>query len=123
MKTITRVRREPRLRSSVSTFQKTLFFFEFHFILLTSPQGQGRHNSVSQLLWARITYPTLSTSTVGGNRNTRRKFTTFARALSILFSREDWVRVYLTGDRTRNIRDERRVRVYVRNFPHRPDTK
>ena len=27
------------------------------FIYLTSPQGQGHHNSVSQLLWARITYP------------------------------------------------------------------
>ena len=25
------------------------------FIYLASPQGQGHHNSVSQLLWARIT--------------------------------------------------------------------
>ena len=30
-----------------------LFFFYFLFYL-TSPQGQGHHNSVSQLLWARI---------------------------------------------------------------------
>ena len=33
-----------------------------------------------------------------------RKPTTFGRALTILFSHEDWVRVYLTGDRTRNLR-------------------
>ena len=59
-------------------------------------QGQGHHNSVSQLLWARITYPTPSTFPVG-------------RALTVLFSHEDWVRVYLTGDRTRDLRCERRV--------------
>ena len=64
---------------------------------------------MSQLLWARITYPTLSTFPVGGNRSTRRKPTTFGRALTILFSHEDWVRVYLTGDRTRNLGGERRV--------------
>ena len=45
---------------------------------LALPQGQGHHNSVSQLLWARSTYPTLSTFPVGGNRSTRRKLTTFA---------------------------------------------
>ena len=37
---------------------------------------------MSQLLWARITYPTLSTFPVGGNRSTRRKRTTFGRALT-----------------------------------------
>ena len=80
-----------------------LILFHFlNFILLTLPQGQGHHNSVSQLLWARITYPTLSTFPVGGNRSTRRKPTTFGRALTILFSHEDWVQVYLTGGRTRN---------------------
>ena len=36
--------------------------------LLALPQGQGHHNSVSQLLWARITNLTLSTFPVGGNR-------------------------------------------------------
>ena len=34
---------------------------------------------------------------------------TFGRALTILFSHEYWVRVYLTGDRTRNLRGEKRV--------------
>ena len=34
---------------------------------------------------------------------------TFGRALTILISYEDWVRVHLIGDRTRNLRDERRV--------------
>ena len=33
----------------------SLYFFIFFY--LTSPQGQGHHNSVSQLLWPRITYP------------------------------------------------------------------
>ena len=50
---------------------------------------------------------------MGGNRSTRRKPTTFGRALTILFSHENWVRVHikmnLTGDRTRNLRGERRV--------------
>ena len=64
------------------------------------PQRQGHHNSVSQLLWAHITYPTLSTFPVGGNRGTRIKPTTFGRALTLLFSHEDWVRIHLTGDRT-----------------------
>ena len=85
-----------------------VIYYLFYFISLL-PQGQGHHNSVSQLLWARITYPTLSTFPVGGNRSTQRKPTTFGRALTILFSPEDWVRVYLTGDRTRNFRGERRV--------------
>ena len=76
---------------------------------LALPQGQGHHNSVSQLLWARITYPTLSTFPVGGNRSTRRKPTTFGRALTILFSHEDWVQVHLTENRTRKLRGERRV--------------
>ena len=57
--------------------------------------------------------PTLSIFPVGGNRSNRRKPTTFSRALTILFSNEDWVRVHikmnLTGDRTRNLRGERRV--------------
>ena len=66
-----------------------------YYIYSASPQGQGHHNSVSQLPWARSTYPTLSTFPVGGNRSTRRKPTTFGRALSILLSHEDWVRVYL----------------------------
>ena len=81
-------------------------FFSFYLAL---PQGQGHHNSVSQLLWARSTYPTLSTFSVGGNRSTRRKPMTFGRALTLLFSREDWVRVHLTGDRTRNLGGGRRV--------------
>ena len=80
---------------------------QIYFFLSTSPQGQGHHNSVSQLLWARIFYPTLSTFPVGGNRRTRRKPTTFGRALTILFSHEDWLRVYLTEDRTQNLRGEK----------------
>ena len=33
------------------------YFILFYFILfyLASPQGQGHHNSVSRLLWARVT--------------------------------------------------------------------
>ena len=80
-----------------------------YFIYFASPQGQGYHNSVSQLLWARIPCPTLSTFPVGRNRSTRRKPTTFGRALTILFSHEDWVQIHLTGDRTRSLRGERRV--------------
>ena len=53
----------------------------------------------------------LSTFLVGGNRSTRRKPRTLGRALTILFSHEDWVRVHikinLTGDRTRNLRGEK----------------
>ena len=79
------------------------------FFYFSLQQGQGHHNSVSQLLWARSTYPTLSTFPVGGNRSIRRKPTTFGRALTLLFSHEDWVRIHLTGDRTRNLRGVRRV--------------
>ena len=43
-------------------------------------------------------YPTQSTFHVGGDRITRRKSTTFGRALTyILFSYEDWVRVSSRG--------------------------
>ena len=35
-------------------FYFILFYFYFLFYLV-SPQGRGHHNSVSQLLWARIT--------------------------------------------------------------------
>ena len=55
----------------------------------------------------------LSVFPVGGNQSTRRKPTTFGRALTILFSHEDWVRVHIrvnvTGDRTHNLRGERQV--------------
>ena len=77
------------------------------FFYLAHPQEQGHHNSVSQLLWARITYPTLSTFPAGGNQSTQRKLKTFSRALTILFSNEDWVHTHLTGDQTRNFRGER----------------
>ena len=84
----------------------TCIFILFYLAL---PQGQGHHNSVSQLLWARSTYPTLSTFPVGGNRSTQRKPTTFGRALTLLFSREDSARVHHIEDRTRNLRGEMRV--------------
>ena len=45
----------------------------------------------------------------GRNRSIRREPTTFGRALTIVFSHEDWFRVCLTGDRSRNLRSERRV--------------
>ena len=67
----------------------TIFFY------LASSQGQGHHNSVSQLLWARITWPTQSTFPVGGNRSTRRKPMTFSRALTILFSHDDWDQIHI----------------------------
>ena len=50
-----------------------ILFHFFNFILLTLPQGQGHHNSLSQLLWARTTYPTLSTFPVGGNLRGERR--------------------------------------------------
>ena len=99
------------IRDAEQYFNQTLqvSFFLFY---LASPQEQGHHNSVSQLPWARITYP-LSTFPVGGNRSTRRKPTNFGRVLTKLFSPEDWARVHikvnLTGDRTRNLRGEREV--------------
>ena len=44
------------------------------------------------------------------SKATRRKPTTFGRALTVLFLHEDWVRVHikmnLTGDRTRNLKGE-----------------
>ena len=36
------------------------------YIYLALPQGQGHHNSVSQLQWARSTYPTPSTFPLHG---------------------------------------------------------
>ena len=93
------------------------FWKYFILFYLALPQGQGHHNSVSQLLWARSTYPTLSTIPVGGNRSTRRKPTTFGRALTLLFSHEikfcsdpvrsedyfpEWKPAF-TGDRTRTL--------------------
>ena len=75
---------EPKL----SIFYSILFY-------LASPQGQGHYNNVSQLLWARITQPPLSTFPVGGNWSTRRKPTTFGRALTILFLHEDRVQVHI----------------------------
>ena len=38
---------------SQSTHSISIFY-------LASPQGQGHHNSVSQLLWGRITYPPIN---------------------------------------------------------------
>ena len=101
-------------RRAATTLLRFLYFFKIYlFIYLTSPQGQGHHNSVSQLLWARILPNSPVNFRVGGNRSTRRKPTTFGRALTILFSHEDWVRVHikmnLTGDRTQNLRGERQV--------------
>ena len=75
---------------------------------LAQPQGQGHHNSVRQLLSALITYPTLSTFPVGGNRSTR-KTHDFRQSVDYTLAQEDWVRVHLTGDRTQNLRGERRV--------------
>ena len=63
------------IKSSLEYNYFTLFYY-------ASSQGQGQHNSVSQLLWTRITYPTQSTFPVGGNRSTRRKPTTYGRALT-----------------------------------------
>ena len=86
----------------------TKLFFLFNFATRAgSPQQREPITVAPNYL------PTLSTFPVGGNRSTRRKPTTFGRALTILFSHEDWVRVHikmnLTGDRTRNVRGERRV--------------
>ena len=39
----------------------------FLFYYLGSPQGQGHHNTMCQILWARITSPTLSIFPVPGN--------------------------------------------------------
>ena len=43
-------------RRASTTLRRFLYFLKIYlFIYLASPQGQGHHNSVSQLLWARIT--------------------------------------------------------------------
>ena len=43
-------------RRAATTLLRFLYFFKIYlFIYLASPQGQGHHNSVSQLLWARVT--------------------------------------------------------------------
>ena len=60
----------------------------FILFLFSSPQWQDHHNSVSQLLWARINGPEIraggySDIPVGGNRSTHRKSTNFDRALAI----------------------------------------
>ena len=87
----------------------------FFFLLFSFAQGQGHHNSVSQLLWARSTYPCGPAVPIPVNFPCGRKpeypekthdfrqsvdFTLFTRGL---------VRVHHTGDRTRNLRGERRV--------------
>ena len=38
----------------------------YYFFYLAYPWEQGHHNSMSQLLWAGVTYPSLSTFPVGG---------------------------------------------------------
>ena len=56
---------------------------------------------VATTAWANYCGPVLpnppmqSTFPVGGNRSTRRKPTTFGRALTILFSHENWVRIHI----------------------------
>ena len=42
-------------RVKLSRLKKSYLFFLFYFFYLASPQGQGHHNSVRQLLWAHIT--------------------------------------------------------------------
>ena len=56
-------------------------FFIF-FIYLTLPQGQGHHNSASQLLWAHITKPTLST---------------FPCGRKLEYSQQGWIQYDLVG--------------------------
>ena len=63
-----------------SCYNKAEFnVYSYLFIYLTLPQGQGHHDSICQLLWARITFH------VGGNRSTQRKPMTFGRALTDSF--------------------------------------
>ena len=60
------------------------------------------------LAFRRFIY--LAFATRAGSPQQREPITvTFGRALTLLFSHEDWVRVHHTGDRTRNLRGERRV--------------
>ena len=94
---------------------RTVWFFVFSFFiyLFNFATRAGSPQQREPITVGPYYLPTLSTFPVGGNRSTRRKPTTFSRALTILFSHEDWVRVHikmnLTGDRTRNLRGERRV--------------
>ena len=87
------------------------------FLYLALPQGQSHHSSVSQLLRARSTYPTLSTLC----GRTRRKPTIFGRALTRVFPHEDWARFHLTGDselRTLAVKGEWSDQ-YTTEAPHR----
>ena len=68
---------EHAVRSLVSVFYSS------------SPQGQGHHNSVGQLLWAYISQPTPSTFSVGGNLEYPEKTYCFWQSLLALFSYED----------------------------------
>ena len=85
----------------------------FYFILLSFATRAGSPQQREPISVDLYYLTHLSTFPVGGNRSTRRKPTTFGRALTILFLHEDWVRVHikmnLTGDRTRNLRGEKQV--------------
>ena len=62
---------------------------------LTSPQGQGHHNSVGQLLWTRVTYPSLSTIPVWGETGVPGENPRLSAERWLLFSHEDWVWVHI----------------------------
>ena len=83
----------------------SLYFFIFFLFNFATRAGSPQQRE--PITVAPNYLPTLSTFPVGGNRSTRRKPTTFGRALTILFSHEDWVRVHIkmnfTGDRARNL--------------------
>ena len=67
-----------------------LFIYLFSFATRAGSPQQGEPVAVGPYYLTP-----LSTFSVGGNRSTRRKPTTFGRALTILFSHEDWVRVHI----------------------------
>ena len=86
---------------------------DFYFILFSFATRAGSPQQHEPITVDPYYLTPLSTFPVGGNRCTRRKPTTFGRALTILFSHEDWVwvhiKVNLTGDQTRILRGERQV--------------
>ena len=98
-----------RVRCSVSLWPSSRMKSYSAFILFSLATGAGSPQKPGPITVGPYYLSHLSNFPVGGNWSTRRKPTTFGRALTILFSHEVWLQFHLTGNRTRNLRDLRRV--------------
>ena len=81
--------------AAVITGQTYGNLFIYLFIYLALPTRAGSPRQHMPITVGPFYLTPLSTFPVGGNRSTRGKPTTFGRALTLLFSHEDWVRVAL----------------------------